>query len=190
MTLVQRAAARLALSALMLTAAPPTISAADAATWKLDSGKSKLGFSGIQTGTKFQGVFTHYDAAIEFDPDRLETSRIAVSVDLASATTNHKQRDTALPGKDWFDVARFSTAKFETKEINRKGADACETVGTLTLRGVAALTRQLCAMPRPGSSRWAWFRQAEDSACRSHSAFQERRRPLDAVKRLDRSERS
>jgi polyisoprenoid-binding protein YceI len=137
MTLFRRAAARLALSGLMLTAVLPTMSAA-AATWKLDPGKSKLGFSGIQTGTKFQGVFTRYEAAIELDPDHLETSRIAVSVDLASATTNDKQRDTALPGKDWFDVARFSTAKFETREINRKGVDAYEALGTLTLRGVTA----------------------------------------------------
>jgi polyisoprenoid-binding protein YceI len=137
MTLFRRAAARLALSGVMLTAVLPTMLTA-AATWKLDPSKSKLGFSGIQTGTKFQGVFTHYEAAIEFDPDHLETSRITVSVDLASATTNDKQRDTALPGKDWFDVARFSTAKFETREINRKGADAYEAVGTLTLRGVNA----------------------------------------------------
>ena len=138
MMLFRRAAARLALSGLMLTAAVlPTMSAA-AATWKLDPDKSKLGFSGIQTGTKFQGVFTRYEAAIEFDPDHLETSRITVSVDLASATTTDKQRDTALPGKDWFDVARFSTAKFDTREINRKGTDAYEALGTLTLRGVTA----------------------------------------------------
>lgn len=138
MTSFQRTAARLAVSGLLSTAVLPTVSAADAATWKLDPAKSRLGFSGTQTGTKFQGIFTHYDATIELDPDHLDTSHIVVSVDLASATTNDKQRDTALPGRDWFDVAQFRTATFETKEINRKGADAYEAVGTLTLRGVAA----------------------------------------------------
>jgi polyisoprenoid-binding protein YceI len=137
MTSFQRAAARLAISGLLMTALVPTISAADAATWKLDPGKSKLGFSGTQTGTKFQGTFTRYNAVIEFDPDHLETSHIVVTVDLATATTNDKQRDTALPGKDWLDVAKFPTAEFETRAINRKGADAYEAVGTLTLRGVA-----------------------------------------------------
>jgi polyisoprenoid-binding protein YceI len=119
-----------------MTVLVSTFSTADAANWKLDPGKSRLGFSGTRTGTKFQGTFTRYNAAIEFDPDYLETSHIAVSIDIASATTNDKQRDTALPGKDWFDVAQFPTAKFETSAIHRKGADAYEAVGTLTLRGV------------------------------------------------------
>lgn len=137
MTLFQRAAAWFAISGLLMTALVSTTSAADAINWKVDPRKSKLGFSGTQTETKFQGSFTRYNAAIEFDPDHLETSHIAVSVDLASATTNDKQRDTALPGKDWFDVAQFPTAKFETSAIHRKGADAYEAVGTLTLRGVS-----------------------------------------------------
>lgn len=137
MTSFQRAAARLALSGLILTAVLPTISA-DAATWKLDPAKSKLGFSGTQTGSKFQGVFTHWNTEIEFDPDHLEAFHIVVTVDLATATTKDQQRDKALPGSDWFDTGRFPTAKFETREINRKGADAYEAVGTLTLRGVAA----------------------------------------------------
>jgi len=137
MSSFQRAAARLALSGLLLTAVMP-VASADAATWKLDSAKSKLGFSGTQTGTTFQGVFTRWNAEIEFDPDRLEASKIVVTVDLATATTKDQQRDKALPGNDWFDTGRFPTAKFETREINRKGADAYEAVGTLTLRGVAA----------------------------------------------------
>jgi polyisoprenoid-binding protein YceI len=137
MTSFRKAAARLALSSLILTAVLPAASA-DAATWKVDPAKSRLGFSGTQTGTKFQGVFTRWNAKIEFDPDHLETSHIVVTVDLATAATNDKQRDTALPGKDWFGTGRFPTAEFKTLTINRKGADAYEAVGTLTLRGVAA----------------------------------------------------
>jgi polyisoprenoid-binding protein YceI len=137
MTSFRRAAAGLALSGLLLTAVLP-VASADTAAWKLDSVKSKLGFSGTQTGTKFQGVFNRWNAEIEFDPDRLEASHIVVTVDLATATTKDQQRDKALPGSDWFDTGRFPTAKFETREINRKGADAYEAIGTLTLRGVAA----------------------------------------------------
>ena len=98
MTSFHRAAARLAVSGLLVMALASTASAADAANWKLDPGKSKLGFSGTQTGTKFQGAFTRYNAVIEFDPDHLGTSHIAVSVDLVSATTNDMQRDATLPG--------------------------------------------------------------------------------------------
>ncbi|MGG6894892.1 MULTISPECIES: YceI family protein [Rhizobium] len=136
MTPFRMAAGRLAASALLMTAFVSTSSAAGAPSWKLDPGKSKLGFSGMQTGAKFQGGFSRYDAAIEFDPDHLEASHITVSIDLASATTNDKQRDTALPGKDWFDVPQFPAAKFETSAIRRKDAGTYEAVGNLTLRGV------------------------------------------------------
>jgi polyisoprenoid-binding protein YceI len=137
MTLIGRATNRFALRGLLTVVLVATASAANAAGWKLDPDKSKLGFSGTQTGTKFQGAFDRYNAVIEFDPDHLETSHIAVSVDLASATTSDKQRDATLPGKDWFDAAQFPTAKFETSVIRRKGANDYEAMGTLTLRGVA-----------------------------------------------------
>ena len=107
-----------------------------AATWKLDPARSRLGFSGVQTGARFQGKFTRFGGAISFDPDHLDTSHIAVTVDLASAATGDQQRDAALPGKEWFDAAQFPRAKFETTAIRKKGANVYEAVGNLTLRGV------------------------------------------------------
>jgi len=104
-----------------------------AATWKLDPARSRLGFSGVQTGARFQGKFSRFAAAISLDPDHLDTSHIAVTVDLASAATGDQQRDAALPGKEWFDAAQ---AKFETTAIRKKGANVYEAVGNLTLRGV------------------------------------------------------
>jgi polyisoprenoid-binding protein YceI len=136
MTSFRRTAIRFAVPGLLTTVLLATTSIANAANWRLDLSKSKLGFSGTQAGTKFQGTFTRYNAVIEFDPDHLDTSHIAVSVDLASATTNDRECDAALPGKDWFDAAQFPTAKFETSAIRRRGADDYEAVGTLTLRGV------------------------------------------------------
>jgi polyisoprenoid-binding protein YceI len=137
MTSFRKKAVQFAASGLVAMTFASHATAADAVNWKLDPGKSRLGFSGTQTGTKFQGAFTRYNAVIAFDPDHLEASHIAVTVDLASATTNDKQRDTALPGKDWFDVAKSPTATFETSAISSKGGDAFEAAGTLTLRGVS-----------------------------------------------------
>jgi polyisoprenoid-binding protein YceI len=110
-----------------------------AADWKLDPSKSTLGFSGTQTGAAFQGKFSNYNAAITFDPDHLETSHISVTVDLASAVTGDTQRDTALPGKDWFDTAEFPQAKFDTDAIRQTGAGSYQASGKLTLRGVTRL---------------------------------------------------
>ncbi len=53
-----------ALFALTLAAAAP----AHAAEWTVDQAKSRLGFSGVQTGTPFQGSFGKWQAEISFDP--------------------------------------------------------------------------------------------------------------------------
>lgn len=108
-----------------------------AASWSVDPSKSKLAFSGTQTGTPFDGSFSRYTATIDFDPDHLETSRIAVTVDLASAVTGDAQRDAALPEPDWFDTGKFPQARFESLAIRKTGDGAYEASGTLTIRGVS-----------------------------------------------------
>jgi polyisoprenoid-binding protein YceI len=113
------------------------ISSANAAPWKMDAAKSQLGFSGTQTGAAFKGHFTRFSAQIDFDPDHPQTSRIAVTIDPASAVTGDSQRDTALPDKDWFDTAHFPQAKFVTSSIRKTGANAYAAAGILTLRGIA-----------------------------------------------------
>ena len=110
--------------------------AADSPHWTVDLAKSKLGFSGTQTDQPFTGAFARYNAAIAFDPDHLESSAIKVTVDLASAATGDTQRDTALPGDDWFDVDHFPQATFVSRTIHKRPDGSYEAIGDLTLRGV------------------------------------------------------
>jgi polyisoprenoid-binding protein YceI len=108
---------------------------AQAAEWKLVAEKSALTFTGTQMGEKFTGRFTRFDARIGLDPDHPEAAKIAATVDLASAATGDRQRDGALPEKDWFDVAKTPTATFVAKEVKRADKGFIAT-GDLTLRGV------------------------------------------------------
>src|SRR5258708_15211067 len=109
---------------------------AAAAPWKLDAAKSQLSFSGTQTGEAFKGHFTRFNTQIDFDPDHPETSHIVVVIDPASAVSGDSQRDRALPGTDWFDIAQFPQAKFVTTAVRKTGANAYAADRTLTLRGV------------------------------------------------------
>ena len=59
-----------------------------------------------------------------------------VLIDLASATTGDKQRDQALPDKDWFDTAHFPQARFVSTAIRRTGGNSYVATGNLTIRGV------------------------------------------------------
>ncbi len=120
----------LCLAAVLLLAGEPAF----AATWTVDPAKSKLGFSGTQTGEPFSGSFKSWTATIEFDPAKPESAHVVVTVDMASAGTGDSQRDEALPGEDWFDVAQFPKATFEAKGFKPKGGDGFEAPGTLTLR--------------------------------------------------------
>lgn len=128
----------LSLIASLLTAiVPPLAVAAPAApTWTVDPAKSALTFTGVQTGTRFAGKFTRYKASVAFDPAHPETERIAVIVDLASATTGDTQRDSALPGQEWFNVAQFPQARFVSTSLRRAGPNAYVANGQLTLHGV------------------------------------------------------
>ena len=110
---------------------------AEAATWAVDVAKSKLGFSGSQTGEAFKGRFKSWSAAIDFDPAKPEAAHVAVTIDMASATTDEPQKDAALPEADWFAVSQFAKATFEATGFAPKGGDAYEAKGKLTLRGVA-----------------------------------------------------
>ncbi len=123
--------------AAILLATATCACAADVPNWTVDFAKSRLGFSGTQTGEPFQGAFARYNAAIAFDPAHPEASHIKVTVDLSSATTGDTQRDTALPGDDWFDIAHFPQASFASDSIRKKPDGSYEAIGTLTMRGIS-----------------------------------------------------
>ncbi|GBR35136.1 YceI family protein [Gluconobacter kondonii] len=108
-----------------------------AADWTIDPAHSTIGFSGTQTGNAFTGHFGKFDGTISFDPTHPEEGHAKITIDVASATTADKQRDGAMPGSDWFNVASFPTATFEARSFRAKGGNAYEAVGTLTIRGVS-----------------------------------------------------
>jgi len=108
-----------------------------AAEWQVEKDHSVLGFTGMQTGSSFKGAFTRYEPTIVFDPSQPEKGHIDLTIDLASAQTGDRQRDAALPGQDWFDIAHFPKAHFVSTAIRRIAGEHYEAVGTLTLRNLS-----------------------------------------------------
>lgn len=117
--------------------APPASGApVSAPAWKVDYAKSRLGFSGTQTGKAFEGRFEKYDARIAFDPANPAHALIDVTVDMSSAKTGDRQRDAALPGSDWFKVKQFPTARYVATRVEKKADGSFLAHGDLTIRGV------------------------------------------------------
>jgi polyisoprenoid-binding protein YceI len=125
-----------AIAALLLLSAPATALAAPAPHWTVDAG-SKLGFTGKMSGEAFNGVFHRWNAQIAFDPKNLAGSQAQVTIDVASAATGDADRDSAMPGPDWFASARFPRATFVTHTFKDLGGGHYQAIGDLSVRGVS-----------------------------------------------------
>jgi len=108
---------------------------ASATDYAVQPAGSTLAFHGDFQGSGFDGHFEKFDAAIAYDPAHLDASKFDVTVDLASARTGDSDRDTALPGSDFFDVAKFPKAHFVTTAFHQNGGTVTAD-GNLTLHGV------------------------------------------------------
>ncbi|HEV2679787.1 MAG TPA: YceI family protein [Rhodanobacter sp.] len=109
--------------------------AATAADYTVQPAASTLGFSDTFQGEAFNGHFGQWTAAISYDAANLATSKFDVEVALASVKTGDKDRDGALPGSDFFDIAKFPKAHFVSTGFHQSGALVIAD-GNLTLRGV------------------------------------------------------
>jgi polyisoprenoid-binding protein YceI len=118
---------------LLLALALPGLAAAT--DYAVQPGASTLGFTSTFQGETFNGHFDAWTAAIRYDPADLAHAAFDVTVNLASVKTGDSDRDSALPGSDFFDVATFPTARFVTTGFRRSGAKVIAD-GKLTLRGV------------------------------------------------------
>lgn len=132
-----RISAALAAAAFLSGCGAESVEAAEAGPsggWVVDKAKSRLEFSGTQTGKEFSGAFSGFDASIVFDPADLSAASIDVVVDTSSAKTGDRQRDAALPTPDWFSAKAFPKATFSASEIIVTGDSAYEARGRLTIR--------------------------------------------------------
>ncbi|EIL93198.1 YceI family protein [Rhodanobacter spathiphylli] len=120
--------------AILLALALPL--AAAATDYTVQPASSTLGFSNTFQGESFDGKFGRWTAAISYDAANLASSKFDVEVDLASVKTGDGDRDSALPGSDFFDVAKFPKAHFVTTGFRQVGAKVIAD-GTLTLHGIS-----------------------------------------------------
>jgi polyisoprenoid-binding protein YceI len=102
---------------------------------KLLPAQSEIVFVSKQMGVPVEGYFKKFDAQIAFDPAKLQTSKIAFTVDMASATLGVPEADAELPKPVWFNVPGFPKATFQSSTIKAMGAGKYEVAGQLTIKG-------------------------------------------------------
>jgi polyisoprenoid-binding protein YceI len=102
---------------------------------KLIPAQSELGFTAKQMGVAMQGSFKKFDAQINFDAAKLATSRVAFTVDIASATMGSREVDSELPKATWFNTTKFPQAQFSSTAIKSLGGGQYEVAGKLLIKG-------------------------------------------------------
>ena len=89
-----------------------------------------LGFS------RLVGRFDRFGATLDFDSENPAASRLSANIDPASIDLNLPKFEQDLRGSDWFDVARYPEARFDSRVIELTGANTGRVTGDLTLHGV------------------------------------------------------
>lgn len=107
---------------------------------------STLVFATKYDGEVFTGSFPGFATQLSFDPANPAAASLDVTIPLAGARSGNSDRDSTLQGADFFDVARFATARYTAKGFRAVGKDQYVADGTLELRGVS----------RPVSLTFTW----------------------------------
>jgi polyisoprenoid-binding protein YceI len=83
-----------------------------------------------------KGDFDKVTGTVEYDEANPSASKIVVTIDVNSISTRDAQRDAHLKSPDFFDVEKFPTITFVSKEVVKSGDTSFEVVGDLTIHGV------------------------------------------------------
>jgi len=106
-----------------------------AAIYKIDDSQSEVQFSGEHAGNIFNGKFEKWSGAIDFNPEKLDTSSVKFMFDLKSTKTGNTVYDGTLPQSDWFDIKNNPQAEFVSSKFSKNADGTYKIDGTLTLRG-------------------------------------------------------
>lgn len=104
---------------------------------KLVAAQSEIVFVSKQMGVPVEGRFKKFDAQISFDPTKPEASKIAFTVDVASATLGSAEADAEMPKPVWFNALKFPQATFQSGVVKALGGGKFEVQGKLTIKGNA-----------------------------------------------------
>jgi len=102
---------------------------------KLISAQSDIGFAFKQMGVPVDGRFKKFDAQLSFDAAKLASSKVAFTVDIASATIGTPEVDAELPKATWFNTAKFPQATFASSAFKALGGGKYEVSGKLSVKG-------------------------------------------------------
>jgi len=109
---------------------------ANATEYGFDKAHSHIGFSVKHVLSMVPGEFKDFDGSFSFDEKKPEASKINVTIQVASISTDNEKRDGHLKSPDFFDADKLPTVTFVSKKVEAAGDKTYKVTGDLTLHGV------------------------------------------------------
>lgn len=107
-----------------------------AGTYRADSAHTQVLFSVNHLGFNvYHGLFGDSSGTLTIDPAKPAAAKVDIEIPMSGITTTSAKLTEHLKSADFFDAAKFPTAKFQSTSVTASGTDAT-IVGNLTLKGV------------------------------------------------------
>jgi len=106
-------------------------------TWTIDPMHVEIGFAirHLMIST-VRGRFGAASGVVVFDETKPSSSKIDVTIDVASIDTRQEMRDNHLRSADFFDVAQYPAIHFVGKRVEGDVKKKFQVVGDLTIRDI------------------------------------------------------
>ena len=110
---------------------------ASATTWNIDPDHSSVSFKVKHLMvSNVKGTFEKQTGVVEINDKDITQSKVEVTIDTNSVSTNVQKRDDHLRSADFLDVAKYPTITFVSKKVAKAKNGALKVTGDLTLHGV------------------------------------------------------
>jgi len=126
---------RLAVLCLLISAALPSVTRAQAPVFAITPGESTVKFF-VKASVAIEGTFEKWDATLVFTSPDINTGVLTIKIQSDSVNTGSGMKDGKLKGKDFFDSKQDPLITFVSKKIVQTGPGTFDLQGDFTIRGV------------------------------------------------------
>jgi polyisoprenoid-binding protein YceI len=125
---------RLAVLCLLASAVFPSLSRAQAPTFKITTEDSSVKFA-VKASVAVNGTFDKWDATLTFASTDPTTGVLDIKIQADSVNTGSGMKDGKLKSKDFFDADQDPLITFLSKKIVQTGPTTFDVQGDFTIRG-------------------------------------------------------
>ena len=123
--------------ALVASLAIAASAAAQAGTWQIDPNHSSAQFAVKHLAVStVRGAFTKVSGSAKYDPADPSKTSLEATIDANSVDTRVEMRDNDLRSARFFDVQKYPTITFHSKQVQVVGKGKLKIAGELTIHGV------------------------------------------------------